>query len=64
MSEDPIEVADKGTWVDAELEGAEYRFAWTLWSVTLTIPEEIEKGEKVAVVCRAGQSLNPLSALC
>lgn len=54
--EDMIAKADQSTeWKSANLEGEKHKFAWTLWNIELTVPEEVKAGQKVVVVARAGQ---------
>lgn len=54
--EDVVEKADASNkWQNARLEGSEYRFAWTLWTIELQVPDEFKEGEKVAIISRAGE---------
>lgn len=54
--EDLIEKADQSDdWQEARLEGAEHRFAWTLWEIELSVPQQLKSGQQVAVISRAGQ---------
>jgi len=42
-----------GQWQEAEVEGSDHPFAWSLWHIELTIPVEVKAGAKIALVCRA-----------